>query len=172
MCNLFAHIYIHFIYTILYFSIKSYFIICLFHPLFWRHTDTAAFSSGLTGRSEVTLVDTGLILSPLWDQHSIHVEWEREHPGLPASSPTHLQRLTLCVTFPHVAAYMYATHPPFHSHVFVDVLFLQISHISEMTVMFMRCSKLLWVCVCVWGEFFLIISRRCHVGSHLRHYVQ
>lgn len=69
----------------------DYFAHTLLH-LFWSTfllglTDTAAFSNGLTGRSEVMLVDTGLIFSLLWDQSSIHVEWEFEwHPGLPISS--------------------------------------------------------------------------------------
>lgn len=136
----------HYTHTFLYLSIKSSFFYWPFSPPFLKTHCYSCFFHWFD-----------------WQVRG-HVNRYRPHPlsalGLAlyscgmgtrtprASSPTHLQRLTLCVTFPHVAAYMHATHPPFHSHVFVDVLFLQISHIPEMTVMFMSCSKLLWVCVC------------------------
>lgn len=141
-----------------------------FFCLFLWHTDMAAFSTGLTVRSEVTFIDKGLILSLLWDQRSIHVEWECEHPVLPVSSPTHPQRITVCVCdlFTDVAEHTYAKHPPFHNH--MAVLFMP-AHVTKHSLrwlhMFMSCSKLLWACARTsFGNYSSLLSCGIKWSSH------
>lgn len=137
-----------------------------FFCLFLWHTDMAAFSTGLTVRSEVTFIDKGLILSLLWDQRSIHVEWECEHPVLPVSSPTHPQRITVCVcvTF----SQMWQNTHMQSTHLFIITwLYCSCLHMSQNTP---------WDdCTCLWAalnccgrvreQVLGIIPRYCLVGS-------
>lgn len=91
------------------------------------------------------LIDTGLIFSVLWDQHPIHVEWECEHPGLPVSWPARVQKLTLCVTFPHVAAYTQHVHLTHHVILtFVDANVIEA--LPEMTNLLVTCCCKLAAC--------------------------
>lgn len=59
-----------------------------------------AVPTGFTGRSEVTLIDTGLVLSPLWP--FVLLEWDRGTSGFLLPGRFIFKKLTLCVTFPHM----------------------------------------------------------------------